>query len=306
MKVMMKQQTIKTEYKYTKISPTRVDLFVAKQFPYLSRNKIQRMITNKQILVNNLPINPSFSVPDSFNLLINFENQKEFVLKPEDLKIPIVYENEHIIVVNKPAGMVVHPGAGNFHGTLVNGLIKLYPELANIGDKYRPGVVHRLDKDTSGVILIAKTTLAHSDLSSQLKNRKAKKSYYALVKGTPKEDKSRIEGPISRNQQNRKKMSINSYGKEAFTYYETINKFQNYTLICAQPETGRTHQIRVHMAAIGHPIAGDKLYGGRVDFLKRQFLHAYSITIKIPESNNIETFTAELPNDLTYTLENLV
>ena len=202
--------------------------------------------------------------------------------------------------------MVVHPGAGNLHGTLVNGLIKLYPELINIGDRYRPGIVHRLDKDTSGVILIAKTTLAHSHLSSQLKNRKAKKSYYALVKGIPKEYKSKIEGPISRNIKNRKKMSINSTGKEAVTYYETIKYFENYTLICALPETGRTHQIRVHMAAIGHPIAGDNLYGGRVDFIKRQFLHAYSIKISMPESNNIETFTANLPEDLTYTLENLV
>ena len=302
----MKQQSIKTEYNYTMISPTRIDLFISKQFPDLSRSKIQKMITNKQILVNNSPINPSFSVPSTFNLSMNFDYEKEIVLEPEDITIPIIYENEHIIAVNKPAGMVVHPGAGNLHGTLVNGLIKLYPQLINIGDRYRPGIVHRLDKDTSGVILIAKTTLAHSHLSSQLKNRKAKKSYYALVKGIPKEYKSKIEGPISRNIKNRKKMSINSTGKEAVTYYETIKYFENYTLICALPETGRTHQIRVHMAAIGHPIAGDNLYGGRVDFIKRQFLHAYSIKISMPESNNIETFTANLPEDLTYTLENLV
>ena len=306
MKAMMKQQQTKTEYNFTKISPTRIDLFVSKQFPDLSRTKIQKMITNKQILVNNLPINPSFLVSATFNLSINFVVKKEKALEPEDIKIPIIYENEHLIVVNKPAGMVVHPGAGNSHGTLVNGLIKLYPKLINIGDKNRPGIVHRLDKDTSGVILVAKTTLAHTYLSTELKYRKAKKAYYALVKGIPKEYKSKIEGPISRNIKNRKKMSINSSGKEAITYYETIKNFQNFTLIRAEPETGRTHQIRVHMSAIGHPIAGDNLYGGRVDFIKRQFLHAYSIKIRLPETNNTETFIANLPEDLTYTLENLV
>ena len=302
----MKKQPIKTEYKYTMISPTRIDLFVSKQFPELSRNQVQKMITNKQILVNNMAINSSFSVPSTFNLSMTFKDKKEINLEPEDIEIPIIYENEHLIAVNKPAGIVVHPGAGNANGTLVNGLINLYPQLINIGDRNRPGVVHRLDKDTSGVILIAKTTLAYTHLSSQLKNRKAKKSYYALVKGIPVEHKSKIEGPISRNTKNRKKMSVNPSGKEAVTYYETIKNFQNFTLICAEPETGRTHQIRVHMAAIGHPIAGDHLYGGKVDFIKRQFLHAYSMQISMPESNEIETFIAPLPKDLTYSLENLV
>ena len=303
---MMKEQPIKTEYKYTMISPTRIDLFVSKQFPELSRSQVQKMITNKLILVNNMAINPSFSVPSTFNLSMTVVGQKEINLEPEDIKIPIIYENEHLIAVNKPSGMVVHPGAGNSNGTLVNGLINLYPQLVNIGDKNRPGIVHRLDKDTSGVILIAKTTLAYNHLSSQLKNRKAKKSYYALVKGIPKEYTSTIEGPISRNTKNRKKMAVNSLGKQAITYYQTIKNFQNFTLICAEPETGRTHQIRVHMAAIGHPIVGDHLYGGRVDFIKRQFLHAYSMQITMPESNDIETFIAPLPEDLTNSLENLV
>jgi 23S rRNA pseudouridine1911/1915/1917 synthase len=302
----MKTQPKTTEYEYTMISPMRIDRFISKQFPELSRSKIQKMIINKQILVNNSTISQSFSVPTSFNLSISIEKIVENVLEPEDLAVQIIYENEHLLVVNKPPGMVVHPGAGNSHGTLVNGLLYLYPQLINVGDKKRPGIVHRLDKDTSGIILVAKTNTAYLHLSNELKQRNVKKIYYALVKGIPTEQASKIEGPISRNTKNRKKMSINFAGKTATTFYKTIKTFTHFTLVQAEPETGRTHQIRVHMSAIGHPIAGDNLYGGKVSFLNRQFLHAYSIEIVMPESNVIETFTAELPVDLTNTLENLV
>ena len=230
-------------------------------------------------------------------------------LIPEDIHLPIVYEDEHVLVVNKPTGMVVHPSAGHSKGTLVHAALSHSPFLAGIGGKMRPGIVHRLDKNTSGIILIAKDEPSHKWLQRQFKERKVEKKYYALVDGRPASPTGRIIAPIMRDRKNRKKMAIAPVGKgrHAQTDYHTIREFKSHTYLDVHPLTGRTHQIRVHLASIGCPVAADTVYGLKNPSipLERHFLHAYQISIRLLNEDEPRTFQAEIPQELSDILKKL-
>ena len=211
----------------------------------------------------------------------------------------ILYEDNDIIVVNKPKGMVVHPANGNPDGTLVNAVMAICKDsLSGIGGEIRPGIVHRLDKDTSGAIIVAKNDKAHINMSEQIKNHEVEKTYIALVKGFVKENEATINMPIGRSTKDRKKMAVSKNGKNAVTHFKVIERFGNYTLLEVKIETGRTHQIRVHFSAIGHPLIGDFLYGSKSDFINRQALHSYHISFIHPISNKIINIYCELPDDM--------
>jgi 23S rRNA pseudouridine1911/1915/1917 synthase len=230
-------------------------------------------------------------------------------LLPEAIPLEIVFENRDLIVVNKPAGMVVHPAAGHSAGTLVNAALAHAPEMEGIGGEQRPGVVHRLDKDTSGLILLAKNDRAHRFLQEQFRLRKVKKTYLALVDGHPPAPSGRVEAPIGRDQRSRKKMAVVSpqKGRQAISEYRTRETFAEHTLLEVSPETGRTHQIRLHMALIGCPVAGDRVYGRRHASLAldRHFLHAARLVVRLPGEAQPRAFSAPLPAELEAVLEDL-
>jgi 23S rRNA pseudouridine1911/1915/1917 synthase len=230
-------------------------------------------------------------------------------LIPEEIPLDIIFENNDLMIVNKPAGMVVHPASGHLSGTLVHAALNHAPELEGIGGEHRPGVVHRLDKDTSGLILVAKNDKAHRFLQDQFRKRTVHKTYYALTDGFPPTPVGRIEAPIGRDSAHRKQMAIVSLtrGREAVTEYKTIEKFENHTLIAAYPHTGRTHQIRLHLAFLGCPIVGDRVYGKRKlsTEAKRQMLHAFQIEILLPGEESPRIFQAPIPEDMNLIIQEL-
>ena len=239
---------------------------------------------------------------------INFKDIPKIVvpkLEPQKILLSIIYEDQDLIVINKPAGMVVHPAPGHSRGTLVNALLHHCKDLSGIGGVERPGIVHRLDKETSGLVLIAKTEAAHKNLTAQFKKREIKKEYLAFVKGNVKKENGTINSPVGRHQTQRKKMDTRpEYGRPACTHYEVLQRGRNWTYIKLYPETGRTHQIRVHLASIHHPVIGDKLYGGKNpncgDTLKmeRQALHARCLELNHPLSGAFLSFSVNLPFDM--------
>lgn len=227
-------------------------------------------------------------------------------LEPEDIPVDIVYEDDDLILVNKPAGMTTHPAPGHPNHTLLNAILCHFPNLPQVDDRLRPGIVHRLDKDTSGLLLIAKNRHALADLSQQFKDRSVTKVYLVLVKGRLKPESGAIEAPIGRDPANRKKMAIVSSGREAHTEYRVIKYLNGYTLLEVTLKTGRTHQIRVHLAAIGFPVVGDSTYGVKSPHLKRQFVHAHKLKFALPSSGEYREFTTELPDDLKKALNSFV
>ncbi len=225
---------------------------------------------------------------------------------PEDLPLEILYQDADVIAVNKPAGMVVHAGAGRHSGTLVNALLHRFGQLSNVGGELRPGIVHRLDRLTSGVILVARTDAAHRHLASQFSSRKIEKVYTALVHGHPKADQGQITKPIARDSVRRVRMTAKSNnGRAAITQYRVLSRFERFSLLEVKIGTGRTHQIRVHLASIGHPVTGDKLYGAPASPLGRYFLHAHRITFTSPSSGERITITSPLPRELQQYLDSL-
>ena len=216
-----------------------------------------------------------------------------------------MYEDDHVAVVDKPAGLTVHPAPGHPDGTLANALLARYPELRDVGDRIRPGIVHRLDADTSGLIMIARTPAAYQSLQKQVKDRTIKKLYLTLVRGRPQPSQGRIEAPIARDPHSRQRMAIVEGGRTSTTEYKTLQMLKGFTMLEIKPHTGRTHQIRVHLSAIGHPVAGDAKYGGRVPFLKRQFLHAHRLGFLLPPTGKYVEFTSPLPPDLETALATL-
>ena len=278
----------------------RIDSYLAKKDEDLSRVAIQRLIKEQKILVNGKKVKVSYKVQENDSVSLEEEKPKEIELKAQDIPIEILYEDNDIIVVNKPKGLVVHPGNGNPDGTLVNSLMNICKDsLSGIGGEIRPGIVHRLDKDTSGVIVVAKNDKAHINLSEQIKNHEVEKTYITLVRGIVKENEATINMPIGRNKNDRKKMAVEKDGKVAITNFKVVERFpkDNCTLLEVKIETGRTHQIRVHLSHIGYPVIGDTTYsnGKNKWGVIGQCLHAKSLKFKHPTTGKEMNIEAELP-----------
>lgn len=276
----------------------RLDSYIASKKEDITRTAAQRMIEEGNILVNNKNQKVSYKVFEDDLIQIKPEEVKEIEIKPQEIPIEIIYEDKDIIVVNKPKGMVVHPANGNPDGTLVNAIMAICKDsLSGIGGELRPGIVHRLDKDTSGLLIIAKNDKAHVNMSEQIKNHQVKKTYIALVRGVVKENEATINMPIGRSTSDRKKMAVNKNGKEAITHIKVLKRYDKYTLLEVNIETGRTHQIRVHLSYIGYPIIGDYTYSnGKNEFgVVGQCLHAKRLEFKHPITNKEMKLEASLP-----------
>lgn len=275
----------------------RIDAYLAEKTEY-SRVTVQRLIDEEKIVVNGKKVKSSYKVQPGDNIQIEKEEAKEIELKAQEIPLQVLYEDNDIIVVNKPKGMVVHPANGNPDGTLVNAIMAICKDsLSGIGGEIRPGIVHRLDKDTSGVIIVAKNDKAHINLSEQIKNHEVEKTYIALVRGSVKENEATINMPIGRSTKDRKKMAVTKTGKNAVTHFKVLARHNNYTLLEVKIETGRTHQIRVHLAEIGYPIIGDAVYSnGKNEWgISGQCLHAKSIRFKHPVTEKEMFIEAPLP-----------
>ena len=264
----------------------------------LSRAMVQKLLEENNILVNGSIKKSSYKVKMGDKIDITINKPKESKIEAQDIPVEIVYEDADIIVVNKPKGLVVHPANGNPDGTLVNAIMNICKDsLSGIGGEKRPGIVHRLDKDTSGLLIIAKNDKAHIKMSEQIKNRKVKKIYIALVRGIIKENEATINMPIARSKKDRKKMAVDKDGKEAVTHFKVLKRYDKYTLLEIKIDTGRTHQIRVHMSEIGHPVIGDEVYSnGKNEFgVKGQMLHARSLDFEHPITGEKMHLEAEIP-----------
>ena len=286
----------------------RLDAYIAESIENLSRTAVKRLIENGEIKVNNCIQKVSYKVQISDEIEINIPEAKNIDLKAQDIPVEVVYEDSDIIVVNKPKGLVVHPANGNWDGTLVNAIMAICKDsLSGIGGEIRPGIVHRLDKDTSGLLIIAKNDEAHLKMSNQIKDREVKKIYYALVRGVISENEATINMPIGRSTKDRKKMAVTKNGKEAITHFKVLERFNKYTLLEVKIDTGRTHQIRVHLSEIGYPVVGDEVYSnGKNEFgVHGQLLHAKSLDFKHPITGKEMHLEAELPTEFLNVLEKL-
>lgn len=298
------------ELVYDGESGLRLDKFLAQSEPDVSRGQFQQLITDGEVLVNGeVQQKASFKLETGSVITYELPTQEETQLLRQPIEIDVIYVDENVIVVNKPAGMVVHPGAGNAQNTLVNAILHRWPEIIRVGEAERPGIVHRLDKDTSGVLILARNETAYSWLVRQFKSRKTKKTYLALVDGEPPSPTGRIETAIGRDEKIRQRMAVvyGDKGKKAITEYYTLESYRDHTLLEVQPLTGRTHQIRVHLAFVGCPVTGDKIYGRRKKSLElpRFFLHAHKLSIKLPGEEEPTEFTAPLAVDLQDILSTL-
>ena len=276
----------------------RLDIYIAENFNELSRTMIKKLIESNNVLVNDKSEKVSYKVQANDNISIDVPEAKETKLKAQEIPLDIIYEDSDIIVVNKPKGMVVHPANGNPDGTLVNAILSICKNsLSGIGGELIPGIVHRLDKDTSGLIIVAKNDKAHINMSEQIKERNVKKTYIALVRGNVPEEEATINMPIGRSTKDRKKMAVTKNGKQAITHFKVLKRYSKYTLLEIKIETGRTHQIRVHMAEIGYPVVGDAVYSnGKNEFgIEGQMLHAYKLEFMHPITNKHMELTAPLP-----------
>lgn len=272
----------------------------------LSRSQANEAIKNGNILVNGKAVKAKYSVKEGDLVTYDLPEPEVLEYEAEDIPLDIVYEDDDIAVVNKPQGMVVHPSVGHTSGTLVNALMYHIHDLSSINGVVRPGIVHRIDKDTSGLLMIAKNDRAHQALAEELKDKKSLRKYLAIVHGNISNDRGVIEAPIGRSEKDRKKQAVMAKGKPAVTHFKVLERFGNYTLVELTLETGRTHQIRVHMAYIGHPVAGDPLYGPRKTLKGNgQFLHAQTLGFTHPTTGESLRFSVEPPAIFQETLENL-
>ena len=277
----------------------RLDIYISNQNNDLTRTAVQRLIEQEKILVNGKKRKVAYKVTEGDMVIIEETEAQMIELKAQEIPIDIIYEDSDIIVVNKPKGMVVHPANGNPDGTLVNAIMAICKDsLSGIGGEIRPGIVHRLDKDTSGLLIVAKNDKAHVNMSEQIKNHEVKKTYIALVRGIVKENEATIDMPIGRSRSDRKKMAVDKNGRNAVTHIKVLKRYDKYTLLEINIETGRTHQIRVHLSHIGYPIIGDYIYSnGKNEFgVVGQCLHAKCLEFKHPVTGKEMKLEAPLPD----------
>lgn len=278
----------------------RLDAFLVSKLESLTRSHIQKLIEEGMVTVNGVSIKSGTKIKFGMIVVVNIPEPKTLALEAQNIPLDIIYEDDSIIVINKPKNLVVHPAAGNWEGTLVNALLyHCKDSLSDINGVRRPGIVHRIDKDTTGLLVIAKSNEAHLILSEQLKKHQIQRTYEAIVDGCIKEDSGKISSPIGRHHINRKKMSVNiKNGKPAITHFKVLERFKSYTYIQCVLETGRTHQIRVHMSSLGHPITGDVVYGKKCNLIETdgQALHARFLKLTHPVSREDMTFEAPIPD----------
>lgn len=290
--------------------PQRLDKFLAAALPQHSRARLQALIKSGQVQIDSKSIKKSGHILiGSESVLVRVPPAEPTDLVPEDIPLDIIFENDEVIVVNKPAGLVVHPAVGHTHGTLIHAALAHAPQIEGVGGELRPGLVHRLDKDTSGLILLAKNERAQRFLQAQFQSREVRKTYLALVDGHPATSSGRIEAPIGRDPRERKRMAVvpAAKGRAAVSEYRVVERFPDHALLEVNPLTGRTHQIRVHLAFLGCPVVGDRVYGKRRPSLpvERHFLHAVRLTLRLPGEEEPRTFEAPLPADLREALMEL-
>jgi len=297
------------EEKYTfdiKKQQGRVDKFLANELDHVSRSKIQKLIDQNHIVVNGSPIKAKYSLAAGDEVQVTIPAPKPVQVKAENIPLDIIYEDGDIALVNKPQGLVVHPGAGHPDGTLVNALLFHMDDLSGINGEIRPGIVHRLDKDTSGILVVAKNDEAHVHLSRQLQERSMKRKYWALVHGNIAHETGTIDAPIGRDPKNRQQFTVIGSGKEAVSHFKVLERLGDYTLLEVSLETGRTHQIRVHLNYIDYPVAGDETYGPRKTLQGNgQFLHAHSLEFVHPRTEESMLFEAPVPDIFEKMLEEL-
>lgn len=295
--------------KLTACESARCDVYIAKYSPSLTRSSLKRLFDTDMILVNGKSVRASYKLKDGDAIEITLPPAKLLEAKAEDIPLDIVYEDNDVLVINKPRGMVVHPAAGNEDGTLVNAVMHHCGDnLSEINGVLRPGIVHRIDKDTTGLLVVAKNNSAHLRLTEQLSDHTLGRTYFAIVHGNINEDTLTVDAPIARSEQDRKKMAIaRKGGRDARTHITVLERFGKYTYIKCNLETGRTHQIRVHTKHIGHPILGDKTYGPKKEefSLSGQLLHAACIAFIHPQSGEKVSFSAPLPEDFKNTLDKI-
>lgn len=291
----MKQEIFVTE----EIAGDRIDKFLSEQCEELSRSYIQKLLKSGEVYVGQKAVKASYKVTEGDMISFEVPEAVELEVLPEDIPLDIVYEDHDVILVNKPKGMVVHPAAGHYTGTLVNALMyHCKDDLSGINGVLRPGIVHRIDMDTTGILIVCKNDLAHNSIAEQLKEHSITRRYQAIVHGVLKDDEGTVDAPVGRHPQDRKKMCINHQnGKHAVTHYKVLNRFKNYTHIECRLETGRTHQIRVHMASLNHPLLGDSVYGPAKCPVKLQgqTLHAGILGFVHPRTGEYMEFAAPLP-----------
>lgn len=286
----------------------RLDSYISDSMDKISRSFAQKLIENQKVTINGKTVKASYKVCIGDNVEVDVPEAQDTRLKAQDIPVEVVYEDKDIIVVNKPKGMVVHPANGNPDGTLVNAILAMCKDsLSGIGGEIRPGIVHRLDKDTSGLLIIAKNDEAHVKMSKQIQDRLVTKKYIALIRGVVKDDEATIDMPIARSKVDRKKMAVDKDGKQAVTHFKVIKRYRGYTLLEIKIDTGRTHQIRVHMAKIGYPVVGDMVYSnGKNEFgIEGQMLHAKSLEFSHPITGKKMHLEAPLPEYFTKVLEEL-
>ena len=281
----------------------RLDQFLAQQDIGLTRSRLRQLIDSGDVLVNGAAVKPAHRVRPGDLVLVSVPPPRPSVAVPQDIPLTVVYQDADLVVIDKPAGLAAHPGPGHPDQTLVNGLLALCPDIQGIGGEIRPGIVHRLDKDTSGLMIAAKTESAHHGLSQQIKDRLVHKGYLALVEGAPSPETGVIDAPIGRDPRRRTRMAVTAGGRESRTGYRLLETAGRYSLLELQLHTGRTHQARVHLAWLGHPIFGDAVYGKRSPLLSRHFLHAHRLAFAHPATGEPLEFRSPLPPDLEAALE---
>lgn len=291
-----------------KDSGERIDVLATQMLKGISRSHVQKLIASGQVLVNDRPVKANYKIQEGDRLAISIPEAQPVEIAAEPIQLNVLFEDNDVIVVNKARGMVVHPAAGNYSGTLVNALLSHCDDLSGINGEVRPGIVHRLDKDTSGVMVAAKSDRAHMGLAQQIKDRAATRKYYAIVHGNVKEEQGIIDAPIGRHRTERKKMAVSfENSKEAITRFKVVKRFGSYTLVECRLQTGRTHQIRVHMSYIGHPVVGDPVYGPKKKHfsIAGQALHAAELSFTHPVTGEKLTFYAPMPDDMQQIISSL-